>query len=286
MAGPAKPRRSLAAYVSALAVTTGVAIAIGPGAAWIVDHVADGQRAWRLGRLKVDGVSGLWLGALRADTVTIADDTGIWLEARDVALDWRPFHLFTGTVRLDRAQIEHVDILRTPTLSASRGGGGSIAVRIGSAEIQRMQIAEPVFGEAAAFNAALSLGASGKALDAFQLRLNRSDANTDRLAAAYNRDFALNVDLEGQPGGIFARALGVPDQAVSATASGDGDAQSGAIEYRAKIGAATLLAGQARWARTQWSLDTRADLSLLPALQSLARRVGARSVTAHWQSGR
>ncbi len=106
MADAAKLRRWLAAYASALAVTTGVAVAIGPGAAWIVDHVADGQRAWRLGRLKVDGVSGLWLGALHADTVTIADDAGIWLEARDVDLDWRPFDLFAGIVRLDQAQVD------------------------------------------------------------------------------------------------------------------------------------------------------------------------------------
>ncbi len=274
MAGASKPRRRLALYATAFAATAGVAIAVGPGAAWIVDHIADGQRVWRLGQLKVDGVSGPWLGALRADTATIADEAGIWLEARDLQLDWRPFDLFAGVVHLDQARIGRVDVLRLPALSAGRRGGASIDVDMASAEVLHFQVAERVFGDAAEFRATLSLDVNDSALDALQLRLERSDADTDRLVAAYDRDFALNLDMEGRPGGVFARALGVPDQAVSAAASGDGDAQSGAMEYRARIGVGTLLAGQARWAQTQWSLGARADLSLLPALQSLVRRIG------------
>ena len=67
-------RRRWIAYAAGGAfVATGLGVAVGPAAPWMVERL-DGQRIWRLGRIDIDGVSGGWLGALHADHVTIEDD--------------------------------------------------------------------------------------------------------------------------------------------------------------------------------------------------------------------
>ena len=85
---PRRRRRWLIATGAAV-VAGGAALAIGPGAPWLVDHLADGQRVWRLGRIDIDGVSGAWLGSLRAAHVAIADEEGVWVTADNAALSWR-----------------------------------------------------------------------------------------------------------------------------------------------------------------------------------------------------
>ena len=93
-------RRRWIAYAAGGAfVATGLGIAVGPAAPWMVERL-DGQRIWRLGRIDIDGVSGGWLGALHADHVTIEDEEGVWLEANNLSLNWRPQDLLGGAVRI------------------------------------------------------------------------------------------------------------------------------------------------------------------------------------------
>ena len=82
-----KPRRRKRWWALAgggLLLTSGAALGVGPAAHLVVDTLVDGVRVWRLGRIKVDDVSGSWLGDLHAGTITIADGEGVWLEAHDV----------------------------------------------------------------------------------------------------------------------------------------------------------------------------------------------------------
>jgi translocation and assembly module TamB len=116
----AKRRRRWLAYLAGGAlVATGAIVALGPGAPWIVDRI-DGQRIGRLGRIDIDGVSGAWLGALRAEHISISDDDGVWLEAHNVAVTWRPQDILAGAVRIDLAHAAAIDILRRPTLLEPR----------------------------------------------------------------------------------------------------------------------------------------------------------------------
>lgn len=276
---PKRKRRRWWAYAAGgVAVGAGAVAAIGPGAAWVVEHIADGQRVWRLGHIEVEGVSGGWLGDLRADHVTIADEEGVWIEARDVALDWRPQDVAFGAVRLNAARAGSVTILRQPTLLEKRpSSGASFDVRIEALRIDTLTIEEPAFGQAATFSAAFSLDYRDRSLDGLELDLRRTDSDADRVVAVYrpDTDYALSLDAYGAAGGILSRALGVPTQDVRANALGDGDAQTGSATYDAKIGGADLLAGTARWTPEQWSVDAQARLDLAPRLETLARRIGA-----------
>lgn len=269
-------RRWIAYAAGGALVATGVIVALGPGAPWVVERL-DGQRIWRLGRIDVDGVSGPWLGALRAERISIADEDGVWIEARDVSLDWRPQDILFGAVRIDRARAAAIAVLRQPQLLERRpSSGADFDVRIGDLTVDAIALAEPVFGQAATFTARFSLDLREQSLQELDLNLQRTDSDADRIVAVYRpgEDYALQLDALGAPDGILARALGVPEQGVRATASGVGDMQSGETTYSASIGEAPLLGGAARWTAERWSTEARGQLDLLPQLRTLARRIG------------
>jgi len=274
---PRRRKRWLAVAAGGVLVTSGAVVGLGPAAGWVVDTVADGQRVWRLGRLQVDGVTGSWLGDLRAAHISIADEEGVWLEANDVALDWSPQDILFGGVRIHAGSAASVQVLRQPRLTEKRpSSGGMIDISIADLQIEEITLDEAVFGQAAAFTGAFALELEDESLEGLAIELIRTDSDADRLLVTYrpDADFALALDAASAPGGIFARALGVPEQGLSATANGTGDAQTGSARYSANVGDAQLLAGEARWTPAQWSLDARSQLDLLPQLATITRRIG------------
>src|SRR5512145_1863649 len=115
-------RRWIAYAAGGALVATGAVVMIGPAAPWVVDRL-DGQRIWRLGYIDIDGVSGRWLGALHAEHVSIADGDGVWLDARNIAVNWRPQDILAGAVRVDSASAASIAVLRQPKLLERRPSG-------------------------------------------------------------------------------------------------------------------------------------------------------------------
>src|SRR5258706_4920362 len=141
--GKRRWRHRVVVAAGAAAIVGSVTIALGPAAPWVVDHFADGQRVWRLGHLQIDRVSGSWLGALRAEHLSLADDDGVWFEARDVALDWRPQEILFGVVAIKSAHARSVVIHRQPTLSAPQPpSGANMDVRLDNVRVDQLDIAE------------------------------------------------------------------------------------------------------------------------------------------------
>ncbi len=265
------PPRTWLLKAGAALVVSGAALAIGPGAPWLVEHVADGQRVWRLGRIQIDGVSGSWLGDLRARRVWLADGAGIWLEAEDLTLRWRPQDLAFGAFRLDEARARAIDVLRQPALSERRRADGALDVHLGAITIDTLSLEAPVVGETADFTAELALDVRDRRLEGIEIGLRRTDSNADRALVLYQAGEALNVDVAGQVGGVLAHALGVPDKAVQARATGDGREAA----FSAHIGAEALLTGAVHWRADDWAANADAQLHLLPRLATLSRRIGA-----------
>ncbi|MFT3728703.1 MAG: translocation/assembly module TamB domain-containing protein [Terricaulis sp.] len=276
----AKKRRHwhrLALAASAIAGAGGLALAVGPAAPWVVDHFGNGQRIGRVGTLHLEGVSGSWLGDLRVAHLEIADADGVWLSANDASAAWRPLDLLFGAVRLDRVHATALSIVRQPTLSTDHpSAGGTPDIHIGALRIDKIDIAEPVLGQAAQFNAHLALDYVHDALENLDVALQRTDSDADHLIASYRPDraYAMHVDILGAPGGILARSLGVADQGLHFTAQGSGDARNGAAIFDAKIGAADLLAGETHWTPQNWRVEGHGQLSALPGLAELTKRIG------------
>lgn len=279
MEGTRKPRwgRKLALAAGATALIGG-GVLLGPAAPWLVDHVADGKSVWRLGRIQVDGVSGGWIGNLRAAHITIADDQGVWIEAEDVALRWAPLRLLFGGFDLGSARAERISIARQPELSEKRdtSGGGSFDVRLADIQIAHLDLAEAVAGQAGQFTLGFGMDLRGSDLRLLRLDLTRHDSDADRAAVLYrpDGDYALDAEIVSAPGGILASLLGFAEEGVAARALGEGDVQSGQANYSIDVGAARLLDGQASWTPERWRAEGAAELERLPGLSAITERIG------------
>jgi translocation and assembly module TamB len=186
------------------------ALALGPAAPWLVGVVAEDRAVWRLGRLHLEGIAGSGIDDLRVDRLTLSDEEGLWLEASDVQLAWSPLRLLSGEVVIERVVAEEIDILRQPILSAPKPpSGGSIDVDLASLQVARLQLAEPLAGEAAAFRMDGALNAADQAVLTAQLSAVRLDAPGDALQLRYDRDAVtiLEARLEGGSDGFFAAML-------------------------------------------------------------------------------
>lgn len=274
---PLRLSKRAIAYAAGAALTLGgIVVALGPAAPWVIDQLADNQRVWRLGRITIDGVHGGWLGALRADHVRIADDDGVWFEAANVNLTWRPQSLLGGGVWIDAAHADAARILRQPKLSPSHpSGGGGIDIHIAALNIDDLDLAEPVVGAAAHFNTSLTLDLRDQALRAIDFSMRRTESDADAITMLYRAsDYAMLVNVVGAAGGVVSHLLGVPEKDVRIQAAGDGDRNSGGARYEGYVGADQLLDGETRWTATHWSSRGQAQLDLLPGLANIARRIG------------
>lgn len=273
-----RKRRWLFPVIGTAAVLSGAALGVGPLAPYAIDHIADGARIWRLGRLKIDGVSGSWLGDLRAARIALEDEEGEWIEARDLTLDWRPLDVLFGDIRLNAARADSIVMHRQPRLLDPRPSSGRrFDVRIGDLHVETIQVEEAAYGVAATLTADLALNIDDQRLRSVALHLERTDSNDDRVIAIYQRgeNYVLNVDAASAPEtGIIARVLGVGEHGVTATGRGAGDPNTGESTFDVRVGETPLLTGASHWSGGDWSLNAEAQLDVLPALTTLARRIG------------
>jgi translocation and assembly module TamB len=278
---PRRKRKRASTLVKAAAgvalATSGAALALGPGAPWIVDHAADGLKIWRLGRLEVDGVSGTSIADLRARRVALADARGVWAEAENVSVGWNPMSLLGREIDLTDARAERIVIARQPVLAPSeRKGGLKVDVALDDIRVQRLELAKAVFGEAASFTASLKFATHARNVATLDVRLERLDSDADHAFLHYESGprFALNVDIASARGAVIARALGVPDQGIVASATGDGDETSGELFADIVLDGGQVAVAQVSWTPQRWSVDSRGDLSWLPLLSGIRKRLG------------
>ncbi|MES1201754.1 MAG: translocation/assembly module TamB domain-containing protein [Pseudomonadota bacterium] len=268
----------VAVAIGIAVIVGGAGLAVGPGAAWIVDHGADGRKVWRLGKIRIDGVSGSWLGNLRARHVEIADDAGVWFNAEDVALKWRPLDLLSGAFTLDASSIRDISILRRPQLEAPAAStGATLDTHIGALHIDHIALAQPVLGAASQFRLDFGLDRAGDKLHRLDVNLTRLDTAGDHAVAHYAHDgaIALHIDVLSEKDGAIARLLGVPDDGFRLTADGAGTDLQGAGRFTASAGQTHIGAGEWGWGARDWRVNCDLTLAAMPGLRDLADRIGS-----------
>ncbi|MDX2235855.1 MAG: translocation/assembly module TamB domain-containing protein [Hyphomonadaceae bacterium] len=274
---PRNRRVLLMATVGVVVLAVGAAgFVIGPGGPMLAATLAEGRTVWRLGSLHLEGVGGAGLGDLRASRATLRDEAGVWAEARDLTLGWDPLRVLFGVVTIREAAAGSLHIYRRPVLSAPRPSGGAIDVDLSGLTVARLEIEEPVFGQAAVFTVGGGLAMRGGDLNRAALDVKRLDAAGDALTLDLARADAirLNLTLESPEGGFFAAALETAAPVkVTATARGDDVAGEGALS--AVIGDATLAQGDLTWTKAQWRLGADVDLAPAPVLAGLVETFGA-----------
>lgn len=168
--------------------------------------------------------------------MTIADDTGIWLTARNVVLDWNRSALLRGRLEIAAFTAEELLIPRAPAPQAEPADTGEagiaipdlptpeatgfalpdlpVSVDIAQLKIDRIEIGAPLLGNDAVLTAQGSANLSGGEGQA-DLKISRIDARRGHFAlkGGYSnatRELALALTLDEAADGIVTTLIGLP----------------------------------------------------------------------------
>ncbi|KQT87989.1 translocation/assembly module TamB domain-containing protein [Aurantimonas sp. Leaf443] len=148
--------------------------------------------------VEIEGLSGALTGNLRIESVTASDPQGVFLTARDLAMDWSPLALVRSNVSIESLTAGQIVLERLPTGQPespdSEGSGFSLPSI--TADIRKLTIGEFVLGEAIAGTRA---------------RL-RADAALRLAADPTNLTLRATIDRLDQPGRIALNVAFAPDE--------------------------------------------------------------------------
>ena len=261
-----------------LAVRFGVLTPAGRNA---VVALADGLSVGPAGRLRVEGLSGDVFGRFRLRRLRIVDARGAWLDARDVAADWRPLELLARRVHARDLRVGDLLVARAPVLEKRPPRPPQplpVSVRLDAAAA-RVRTGAALTATAGDWDArgALDLLRDGRASGRLQAesRLHRGD----RLALDMDlrtkaRLHVLADAVEAQGGGL-AGGLGLrADQPFRLHADLRSDARGGHVDVDSRSGAVTPLRAVGRWDRTGAVVDAAAVLAASSHTEHYVTRIG------------
>lgn len=174
-------------------------------------------------QIRLNGIEGSLSSDVSLQSITIADEEGIWLEITKPRLIWTRSALLTGRLVVDTLEAEHIDFIRrplpeettrSPESSALQVPELPVAVILEKLDLPSVEFGPDVFDLAAAasVNGSFVLDAGSVDLD---LLINRTDETQGELKAIVKYDgpaksLALDVKLQEPKNGIVASALGLP----------------------------------------------------------------------------
>ena len=270
--------------VIGLVMVAGVIARFGPltpaGRTFIAERL-EGLQVGQFGRLHVEGLEGdLWsdFGVTR---LTIADRTGVWLDARRIAIRWRPIDLLRRRVQVDDLEGQ-VQIIRAPVFEP-----GNLAKRQAVAvQIDRFNLLLETLPAASSarglFATAGSLdlernGAIAGALVA-QSRLHPGDGLNARYDFGVHQRLAITAQAREAQGGAIAGLLGLPaNRAFSLDAQSGGAQGAGWLHLRAISGDQPVATADGTWTKAGGQASGQVSLTAsrltAPMLHALGPQV-------------
>ncbi len=252
-----------------------------PPTSGLIEARTDGLAIGRFGNLKIEGLSGDLFRDLSIRRLTIADEEGVWLEAKNVELEWRYLELLRRRFHAERLAVEELRVIRRPTLTPKKDetGGLPVSLIIDRAAL-RLILEEGFSYERGLYDVTASLdvrrrgrGQKGEVRAVSLLR------EGDRLDALFdlgpNRPLRIDVNAVEAGGGAIAGALGLSPQApFSLRVDAAGRMREGRFEALARSGAATPLRAAGAWTPGGGRAAGRLDLSASSLTAGLAERLG------------
>ncbi|WP_296599989.1 translocation/assembly module TamB domain-containing protein [Phenylobacterium sp.] len=281
---PALPKAITAVALSLLVLLVG-ALAVGrygvllPQVRLLIEARTDGLKLGRIGRLKVEGLSGdIWRDA-RVRRLTIRDEKGVWLEANNVHITWRYLELLRRRFDADLIEAQSVRVIRRPTL-APKGKDRGLPVSFHIDEARTRLVLEPAFSST---RGVYDLG--------FDLDMERKGGRRGKVQAAsvlhpgdrLHLDFAFGAagpmrivaDAVEAKGGALAGAAGLPhDQPFRLAIRADGTVSTGQFSATATSGRLTPLYARGQWTPQGGQAGGRVLLVASSLTAPYAERVG------------
>lgn len=190
----------------------------------------------------ITGFAGALSSRATMQKLTIADDTGIWLELDEVVLDWSRTALLSGEVIVNELSAKKITLERIPATPEDDSAPAPeattfalpdlpVSIDIGSVKADQIVLGETVLGQPLEGTLSAELHLSGGDGTA-NLLIERTDDGPDgriALEGSYSNatgNLVLALDAQEQAGGIVATALdlpGAPAAALKLTGEGTFD---------------------------------------------------------------
>ncbi|WP_309092774.1 translocation/assembly module TamB domain-containing protein, partial [Phenylobacterium sp.] len=223
-----------------------------PQARLLIEARTDGLKIGRFGRLKVEGLSGDVWRDFRVRRLTIRDEQGVWLEAKNVHLTWRYLELFRRRFDADLIEAESLRLVRRPTL-APKGKDRGLPVSFHIDALKTRVIMEPAFsGRRGVYDLNAQLDVERRGGRSGKVAARSVPHPGDRLDVDFvfgpMRPLRLTVHAMEARGGALAGALGLPtEQPFELAVRASGKASEGQFTAVARSGAVTPVLARGAW---------------------------------------
>ncbi len=249
----------------------------------LIERQVNGMSLGTLGTLRLQGLAGdLWTDP-RVARLTLTDAHGVWLDARDVALDWQPLELLERRVHLTHASADSVALLHQPTLGGGKGGQAAVSVKIDEVRA-RVEMAEAFAARRGVYDltGSLDLERSGtaKVVAAARSLLHAGDHLTAKIDIEASKTFHIEGDALEAQGGALAGSLGLAaNQPFALTVRAAGSVDTGRVFVDTHVGTTTPLSVRADWNKAGGRARGTIDLTASGMLAGYRTMIGP---TAHF----
>lgn len=234
----------------------------------------EGQLSTPNRQIRLNGLEGSLSSNVSFDSITIADEAGVWLEVIKPVLIWNRTALFRGRLEVESLEAERIDFKRKAladeSLPSPEAGSFAIPDLPVAVELEKLSVPIIAFGPTvfgleteASLNGAVTLDGGSLDLDLDIQRLDGSGGSF-MIAADYragDRTLTLDVDLQEPQNGIIATLLRLENRPpVGLKITGDAPLDDLVVSLDFNVAAQPILQGQLTFDDTAAGLQTIATL--------------------------
>lgn len=198
------------------------------GGVWAGANTSPGRRlieretaSLTSGTVTLAGLSGQFPQALRIARIELRDPAGAWLTINDLALDWSPLALFSREALINRLDMAHITVARSPAPSpptkkpAATSSSYSLPVRVvlRSLHVGQLDVEPAVAGHPASVTADGSADIASRQQGEAQLAIRGLNAPGAYKLEAHLAQGQVSVHLTADepPHGLIGGVAGLPD---------------------------------------------------------------------------
>ncbi|HYD27585.1 translocation/assembly module TamB domain-containing protein, partial [Brevundimonas sp.] len=286
----ARRRRSLAFWLlmaaTAALVLVIVALGVGrygvlsPAGRDLVSTFVNGKKLGRYGRINVYGLKGDLWDRFSLDRVTVTDAKGVWLDARDVRVDWTYTALVQRRFHADMVSARTVRLLRRPQIDPQieppKPMPLSIDIDRFFVQVELMEGFSKEYGRWAVTGEADIARAGAKAAKVKAISLSRpGDYLSADAVLATRKAPRVNLVAFERRGGPLAGALGYsPDRPFVAAVRSAGEEGAGVFGAVVRTGTFEPLRAGGTWGKENARASGYVSFAGSDLFDGLARRFG------------
>ncbi|WP_418152332.1 translocation/assembly module TamB domain-containing protein [Litorimonas sp. RW-G-Af-16] len=269
---------ALVAFLVVAVIALRLFIMTGPGLR-LIEQQINSRSFGPIAGIEVSGLSGDPLSKFTADSLKIKDPDGVWIDVRNVSLDWSPWALLSHHVKINSLSVKAADVQRRPeflvTTPSEKEAPNVTAERV---MIDALTLQEDLIVQRAVFN----ISAGGAITDGSkQLNLTavRTDVAGDKLMLDLSQGETNAIrgqfEILGVANGPLANILRVSNgQQISGQGEIKGTDVTGEGGIIIQFGDQQVADARIDWTASAINLSSQLNISAWPELERVQQSFG------------